>query len=411
MSTTEKPTRASSSLGEVLSVNQLERLANHKYSASGVSALEPILQPYWRWLVEQIPLWWAPNALTLAGLVINGLTTAILMIYCPDSRQPAPSWCYFLCALGLFIYQTLDAIDGKQARRTNSSSPLGELFDHGCDALSIVFVFIGTCMTVQLGTFPFLYFFTCISTLFLYYMAHWQTFCSGTLQFGFFDVTEAQIGVILAYLLSGIFGPSIWEIQILSTGFETKLIPVAVSVTAGLVKIYDYFGIIFTRGGVGKNGSTVAGTSVLSPSFPIGIWMVVAVWVWLNSPTKILENHPVLFSMTFGMVSSKLSNKLVVSHMSRSEMEIMDSCLVGPLLLLLNQYLRLTDDYVAMWLCFIFCTVDLLRYAINVCTAICNYMNIHCFSIQPVPSKASSSSTTHKNGGDLAHLSSEHSTH
>jgi hypothetical protein len=26
---------------------------------------------------------------------------------------------------------TFDAVDGKQARRTNSSSPLGELFDHG----------------------------------------------------------------------------------------------------------------------------------------------------------------------------------------------------------------------------------------------------------------------------------------
>ena len=30
----------------------------------------------------------------------------------------------------------MDAIDGKQARRTNSNNPLGELFDHGCDALS-----------------------------------------------------------------------------------------------------------------------------------------------------------------------------------------------------------------------------------------------------------------------------------
>uniref|UniRef100_A0A453R2M1 Uncharacterized protein n=1 Tax=Aegilops tauschii subsp. strangulata TaxID=200361 RepID=A0A453R2M1_AEGTS len=26
---------------------------------------------------------------------------------------------------------TFDAVDGKQARRTSSSSPLGELFDHG----------------------------------------------------------------------------------------------------------------------------------------------------------------------------------------------------------------------------------------------------------------------------------------
>jgi phosphatidylglycerophosphate synthase len=38
--------------------------------------------------------------------------------------------------MGLFIYQTLDAIDGKQARRTGSSNALGELFDHGCDSMS-----------------------------------------------------------------------------------------------------------------------------------------------------------------------------------------------------------------------------------------------------------------------------------
>lgn len=30
--------------------------------------------------------------------------------------------------VGLFAYQSLDAIDGKQARRTGASGPLGELF-------------------------------------------------------------------------------------------------------------------------------------------------------------------------------------------------------------------------------------------------------------------------------------------
>ena len=48
----------------------------------------------------------------------------------------APAWAFIMSALGLFIYQSLDAIDGKQARRTNTSSALGELFDHGCDAVS-----------------------------------------------------------------------------------------------------------------------------------------------------------------------------------------------------------------------------------------------------------------------------------
>ena len=51
-------------------------------------------------------------------------------------KKDVPGWCLLFCSLGLFAYQSLDAIDGKQARRTNSSSPLGELFDHGCDAVS-----------------------------------------------------------------------------------------------------------------------------------------------------------------------------------------------------------------------------------------------------------------------------------
>ena len=47
------------------------------------------------------------------------------------SRLSTCSW-----SAGLFIYQSLDAIDGKQARRTGSSSPLGEVFDHGVFTVS-----------------------------------------------------------------------------------------------------------------------------------------------------------------------------------------------------------------------------------------------------------------------------------
>ena len=45
--------------------------------------------------------------------------------------------------------QTLDAIDGKQARRTDTQSPLGELFDHGCDSLSTIFVSLSVMITVD----------------------------------------------------------------------------------------------------------------------------------------------------------------------------------------------------------------------------------------------------------------------
>ena len=72
--------------GLVLSRHELKRLTEHKYNVSGVSLLEPPLQVFWRWLVDRVPLWWAPNAITLTGLVVNVVTTAILVAYSPDGK-------------------------------------------------------------------------------------------------------------------------------------------------------------------------------------------------------------------------------------------------------------------------------------------------------------------------------------
>ena len=40
-----------------------------------------------------------------------------------------------------FLYYIFDLCDGKHARNTGNSSPLGLLMDHGCDAVT-TFVFI-----------------------------------------------------------------------------------------------------------------------------------------------------------------------------------------------------------------------------------------------------------------------------
>ena len=84
-----------------------------------------------------------------------------------------------LCALGLFIYQTLDAIDGKQARRTKSSNALGELFDHGCDSMSTVFVTLAGACTMGMGHMPYWMMYECFTASVLFYLAHWQTYVTG----------------------------------------------------------------------------------------------------------------------------------------------------------------------------------------------------------------------------------------
>jgi len=71
---------------EVLTRSQLKRLSEHKYSVTGVSLLEPFMQRFWRWVVLKVPEWWAPNAMTLAGLLINIITSAMLMWYSSDGK-------------------------------------------------------------------------------------------------------------------------------------------------------------------------------------------------------------------------------------------------------------------------------------------------------------------------------------
>lgn len=70
----------------VLNERQLKRLSEHKYSAECCTILDPYFQVYWRWLVEQLPLWLAPNTLTVSGLAVNVITSLILIGYCPQAK-------------------------------------------------------------------------------------------------------------------------------------------------------------------------------------------------------------------------------------------------------------------------------------------------------------------------------------
>ncbi len=84
----------------------------------------------------------APNLITLIGSLILFSGVIVILFFDFTLSKELPAWAYFYSGLSIFLYQTLDAVDGKQARRTGSSSPLGQLFDHGCDA------FACTCLVV-----------------------------------------------------------------------------------------------------------------------------------------------------------------------------------------------------------------------------------------------------------------------
>ncbi|OWR45529.1 choline/ethanolaminephosphotransferase 1 like protein [Danaus plexippus plexippus] len=451
----------------ILNAAQLKRLSEHKYSCTSASILDAWLQPWWCWLVSKTPLWLAPNLITILGLIVNIVTTLILVWYSPDARQEPPQWAFALCALGVFVYQSLDAIDGKQARRTGSQSPLGELFDHGCDSISTVFIALGACIAVKLGEYPTWMFFQCFCAMTLFYCAHWQAYVTGTLKMGRIDVTEAQYTIIGIHLISATLGPDAWATKIGSLEARYSLggaavlgatltlgalgaaiakggvgkngstvaihgldIPVRLftctltfstalyfvvnfaasfrhrgcgkngstvalpSTGVGLNLLSNYAVVLVTgtivlgyvkvimKGGVGRNGSTVAGTSILSPVIPFSLVVVPAFIIFQKSESQVYENHPALYIIAFGMVTAKVTNRLVVAHMTKSEMEYYDWSLLGPAMLFLNQYFNhALPEYYVLWLCTIWVVVELIRYCGQICLEICDHLHISLFRI------------------------------
>ena len=135
--------------------DKLPNLKQYKYSGVDHSLLSRyVLKPFYtNFVIKCFPMSMAPNLITLSGfsfVVINILT---LLWYNPTLDQDCPPWVYASWAVGLFLYQTFDAVDGSQAfsatylemrgytdihgrRRTHQSGPLGELFDHGVDAVN-----------------------------------------------------------------------------------------------------------------------------------------------------------------------------------------------------------------------------------------------------------------------------------
>jgi len=192
----------------VLTDDGLEHIEKHKYKSGVYTPLDDLLNPMWLYLTDLLPMWFAPNLVTMCGFIPLCFTFVLTWWVSPTYDTPAPRWLALLNGTSLWAYQTLDAMDGKQARRTKSSSPLGQLFDHGCDCMACLCLHSATCMVgLPGGGRSVVYCLTYTQTAFFF--AQWQERYTGVLStsFGPIGVTESQYLMILVCLLAAIVGP------------------------------------------------------------------------------------------------------------------------------------------------------------------------------------------------------------
>lgn len=197
----------------MLSPSQKDSIRTYKYNGQDHSLLyKYLLSPIAGWLVDNVtPEWIAPNLITFLGLTFNILALVMTLVYDPTLTD-APTWLPFLTGACLFIYQTLDNMDGKQARKVGASSPLGLLFDHGCDAITAGLTAIPLTSCFGAG-WSVAGLFTCWLSAFLtFYVQTWEEFYLDEMILPIVNgPSEGLVMICTACCLSGINGCSWWQ--------------------------------------------------------------------------------------------------------------------------------------------------------------------------------------------------------
>lgn len=202
-------------MNEVVPPPALANLANYKYSTIDESIVQKYcgILTFWTLCAQQVPYWVAPNMLTLQALFFS-MSYPLLIIAYEYRGLAIPDWVWLYSAFALFAYQTLDAIDGKHARRTGAKSALGELFDHGCDALFAPFCLYASGRAVALANNQ-LFVFGLVSSFGLY-LTIFLHFMSGSLTMGPINGPTEGILINVAVFVAtyALGGQSFWQAKL-----------------------------------------------------------------------------------------------------------------------------------------------------------------------------------------------------
>ena len=179
-------------------------------------------------LVETFPDSLAPNTLTLVGF-IHAILPAFIMFFVGGAslEGPLPKWFFFLQFYAFLTYRVLDECDGKQARRTGNSSPLGLIFDHGCDCFAAGCQAMMLLRTAQVGNN--MYTITMLTLgLWSFHFTTLEEYYIGILRLPPGNaVSDGLVPALLLFLCAGIFGYDVYTKELLDVsflGFEgTKL--------------------------------------------------------------------------------------------------------------------------------------------------------------------------------------------
>uniref|UniRef100_A0A3B3SRQ2 Ethanolaminephosphotransferase 1 n=1 Tax=Paramormyrops kingsleyae TaxID=1676925 RepID=A0A3B3SRQ2_9TELE len=301
-----------------------------------------VMHPFWNSVVKILPTWLAPNLITFTGFMFLVLNFLMLAFYDFDfdasgqGHTHVPTWVWVAAGVFNFIAYTLDGVDGKQARRTSSSTPLGELFDHGLDSWACIF-FVSTVYSIfgrgNTGVDVLTLYYILWSVLFSFILSHWEKYNTGVLFLPWgYDISQVTISVV--YIITAVVGVEAWYKPIYGNFYYRDLFTVMILGCAFVVtlpmSLYNVFKAY--RSNSLKHSSLYE--AFLPFLSPVILFLLSTLWVCL-SPNDIIQQQPRIFYLMVGTAFANVTCKLIVCQMSNTRCQPLSWLLLPMVLLVL----------------------------------------------------------------------------
>ena len=329
-----------------LTTIEKENIRNWKYIVEDQSIVSQLFNPFWNYIVNYVPETVAPNILSLAGLLCilyaHYLSNNYIHIY--------PTIISLASVLLVFIYMTLDAIDGKHARNIHNSTSLGELFDHSCDNIGLVFLILTYCHNIGITNIYMQWYLVQTAQL-AFLNSHIMAFRMRIVKFGFFSGPGELLILYMGTIILNAFGkldwllyPLTYVLHILTFGGSVNIYCIVLAYT-----LYNIYCIEKTHIAT-KYGLLIS----------IGASFIPSVLVFFRVMSEI-DQFTVI---SHGLIMSVLTGDMIVSKMASRELHPL-----VPILVLLSLF----DNF----LCIIGCII----YYVGILSEISFSLRIPIFTV------------------------------
>lgn len=348
--------------------SEIEIAKNYKYNGTDDSiAVKLFLRHYWDWLIEFVPLNIPPNTITFIGFLFEVFSFLVSAIFSYGFHEALPGPICILNGICLFIYQTLDNLDGRQARRTGMSSPLGQFFDHGCDAITGVLEMmkVGASLSLLCNSFMFqIVFLMSIG----FYITSWQEYSTGSFYLGVLNgPDEGLLFLSILHIIVG-FIREVGEIanySLFKICFDLSMI-----ITIGFI-LYDVY------------NKSKADPSKITPALlslcPFLVSCILLIINYVKMPTK--ESSSFIFLT--GLLIEFQGQQLIVGHLvGRDPFKQIDFSIYVLWALLIVPLFQEMKNWYWIFLCFVLFGF-VIFFDFRVILGLSHGLNIPVFTVVP----------------------------